>query len=107
VGKEKQNLKVIMTVKGKDAMDYKKQSKAQLDGEFNAVAKPFSEQVRAAAVRAREMIYNILPEVTEVIWAKQKIIGYGTGPKKMSQHFCYIALNKAHINLQRLYKTTI
>ena len=31
-------------------------------------------------------------------WPKQRIIGYGVGPKKMSEHFCYIAAYKEHVN---------
>jgi hypothetical protein len=27
------------------------------------------------------------------------VAGYGIGPKKMSEHFCYIALYKDHLNL--------
>ena len=33
------------------------------------------------------------------MWEKQKVIGYGTGPKKKSEHFCYINLYKSYINL--------
>jgi hypothetical protein len=32
-----------------------------------------------------------MPGVTEVPWVAQKSAGYGVGPKKMSEHFCYIA----------------
>jgi hypothetical protein len=26
------------------------------------------------------------------------VAGYGIGPKKMSEHFCYIALNEDYVN---------
>ncbi len=35
----------------------------------------------------------------EIAWPKQKILSFGVGPKKMSQHHCYLALYSAHINL--------
>ena len=49
--------------------------------------------------RTRALIKKIMPDVVEVPWPKQKNIGYGVGPKKMSQHFCYIGVFKNHINL--------
>ena len=27
------------------------------------------------------------------------MIGYGVGPKKMSEHFCYLAVQRDHVNL--------
>ena len=32
-------------------------------------------------------------------WPRQNVVGYGVGQKKISEHFCYIALHKDHINL--------
>ena len=39
----------------------------------------------------------------KVPWPKQKIIGYGVGPKKMSEHFCYIGAFSEHVNLGFYY----
>jgi hypothetical protein len=35
-----------------------------------------------------------MPDVVEVPWPRQRVIGYGVGPKKMSEHFCYVAVHK-------------
>jgi hypothetical protein len=35
----------------------------------------------------------------EVPWPRQNVAGYRVGPKKMSEHFCYIALHGDHVNL--------
>ena len=35
----------------------------------------------------------------EVIWSTQRIASYGIGPKKMSEHYAYIALHSKHVNL--------
>jgi hypothetical protein len=35
----------------------------------------------------------------EIAWPKQRIVSFGVGLKKMSQHHCYIAVYAAHINL--------
>ena len=49
------------------------------------------------------MILEIYPDVVEVPWPKQKIIGYGVGPKKMSEHFCYLGIYQNHVNLGFYY----
>jgi hypothetical protein len=51
----------------------------------------------------KALISQIMPEVVEVVWENQRIAGYGVGPKKMSEQFCYIAVFKKHINLGFYY----
>jgi hypothetical protein len=55
----------------------------------------------------RRLILEVYPEVVEVPWPKQKIIGYGVGPKKMSEHFCYIGVYRNHVNLGFYYGATL
>ena len=55
--------------------------------------------VRDLAARARALIVDVYPEVVEVPWPRQNVAGYGVGPKKMSEHFCYVALHRDHVNL--------
>ena len=47
----------------------------------------------------RDLIAGVYPGVYEVPWPKQRVAGYGVGPKKMSEHFCYISAAKDHVNL--------
>jgi hypothetical protein len=72
-------------------------------GTFEEALSGLSIQVREIAERLRALIIDIYPEVVEVPWPKQKIIGYGVGPKKMSEHFCYIGSYRAHVNLGFYY----
>ena len=72
-------------------------------GTFEQVLNGSSSQVREIAERLRALIVEVYPEVVEVPWPKQKIAGYGVGPKKMSEHFCYIGAFKAHVNLGFYY----
>lgn len=37
--------------------------------------------------------------MVEVPWPRQRVVGYGVGPRKMSEHLCYIAVHKTRINL--------
>ena len=55
--------------------------------------------VRDIAWRLRELIIKIYPEVVEVPWPHQKTVGYVVGPKKMSEHFCYLAPQRDRVNL--------
>lgn len=69
--------------------------KSEFDRTFAYAEKPMF----ALAKRARALLFKIDPEIVEVVWQKQKIAGYGVGPKKLSEHYCYISVHKAHINI--------
>ncbi len=72
-------------------------------GTFEEVIDDSSAEVQAIARRLRQLIIEIYPEVTEVPWPKQGIAGYGVGPKKMSEHFCYIGTQSNRVNLGFFY----
>lgn len=55
--------------------------------------------VTALLVAADELVRRTDPEVVRVVWPHQKTVGYGVGPKKMSEHYAYIAVHPKHINL--------
>lgn len=66
---------------------------------FDAIIAESTPAVRNLAMRTRALIREVFPAVVEVPWPRQRVIGYGVGPKKMSEHFCYIAVHKDHVNL--------
>jgi hypothetical protein len=70
---------------------------------FQEIMAQASPETEALARRARALIEEVMPDVVEVPWPKQNIIGYGVGPKKMSEHFCYIGVFKSHVNLGFYY----
>lgn len=72
-------------------------------GTFEEALSGTSDQIQEIAENLRTLIIEVYPDVVEVPWPKQKIIGYGMGPKKMSEHFCYIGAFKAHVNLGFYY----
>jgi hypothetical protein len=76
---------------------------ASMANGFEEIVSSASPPVRRLAEEARESIRSIYPNVVEVPWPKQGIIGYGVGPKKMSEHFCYISVSKEHINIGFMY----
>lgn len=67
--------------------------------EFEQAIADFSEAIKEIARAARCLIYRVLPDVAEVVWRKQKNIGFGTGPKKNTEHFCWIMPATKHVTL--------
>ncbi len=66
---------------------------------FYEILTESSPRVRRLATRTRALIRDIMPDVVEVPWTRQRVVGYGVGPRKMSEHFCYIAFHRNHVNL--------
>src|SRR3712207_8655803 len=59
--------------------------------------------VRALAEAARALVHDVLPRVVEIVWVHQGTVGWGTGPRKMTEHFCYLTLHRRHVNLGFYY----
>ena len=57
-----------------------------------------SDEGRAAAEAVRSLIRRLHPGVVEVIWPHQGTVGWGVGPKKMTEHYAYLAVHPAHVN---------
>jgi Domain of unknown function (DU1801) len=54
----------------------------------------------AALVRAADdVVHRTDPSVVRVVWPHQQTVGYGVGPKKMSEHYAYLAVHPRHVNL--------
>ena len=67
--------------------------------DFEKAIANFSPEIKNIAWQTRQLIYEILPNVIEVVWVQQKNTGYGTGPKKKTEHFCWIMPASKHVNL--------
>ena len=61
-----------------------------------ALARP---QERPIFEALHALITHLDRAAVERVWPRQKIASYGVGPKKMSQHYAYIAVQPSHINL--------
>src|SRR5262245_13297350 len=68
----------------------------------DAVAKA-SAHARELAYQLRKLVVNVLPNVVEVPWPKMRMASYGVGPKKKSEHFCYIFAQTDDVNLGFYY----
>lgn len=67
--------------------------------EFEQAIQTFSDDIREIARQTRKLIYTVLPDVVEVVWVRQKNTGFGTGPKKKTEHFCWIMPATNYVNL--------
>ena len=72
-------------------------------GSFEDVVAKSAPEIRKIAERLRSLVADVLPGVTEVCWPNLRIASYGVGPKKMSEHFVYIAPSSKHVNLGFYY----
>lgn len=66
---------------------------------FEQAIQSFSSEIQEIARETRKLINKILPDVVEVVWIKQKNIGFGTGPKKKTEHFCWLMPATKHVSL--------
>ncbi len=68
----------------------------------DAVAKA-GDHARELAHQLRKLVASVLPGVVEVPWPRMRMASYGVGPKKKTEHFCYISAQKSNVNLGFYY----
>ncbi len=67
--------------------------------EFGCLLEDITPDLGEVCIKLRSVIAKLHPAYIEIVWPKQKIASYGVGPKKMSEHYVYIAPQTKHINL--------
>ena len=55
----------------------------------------------------RRLIISLDKDYVEVAWPRQKIVSFGVGPKKMTEHYAYIAVQASHVNLGFYHGTAL
>jgi hypothetical protein len=68
-------------------------------GEWNQALDRTTDHGRATAEAVRALVHRLHPDVVEVVWPHQGTVGWGVGPKKMSEHYAYLAVHPRHVNL--------
>jgi hypothetical protein len=68
-------------------------------GTFEDAISDSSPLAKRLARALRKLLTDVYPDVVEVPWPAQHVIGYGVGPKKMTEHFCYIGAYGDRVNL--------
>lgn len=70
---------------------------------FEAVISSAPEPVQVLARSVRALVFDVLPQTVEVVWPRQGTVGWGTGPKKLSEQFAYFMVSKKHVTLGFYY----
>jgi hypothetical protein len=73
------------------------------DSAFEGVLAASSEPMRSLSRAVRALVYDVLPETVEVVWARQGSVGWGIGPRKFSDQFCYFMPFARHVTLGFYY----
>ena len=76
-------------------------------GTFDDLLASAKPALRPVCVSLRREILALDRNCTAIIWPKQKIASFGIGPRKMSDHFAYIAVYAAHVNLGFYHGTAL
>lgn len=69
------------------------------DADFRKIIASNSKEMQDLAIAVRNLIFEIEPKTVEVVWEQQKIAGFGTGPKKMTEHFSWVSAFTKHVAL--------
>lgn len=67
--------------------------------DFAALVMLAGRETRAVLEKACIMVRARHPDVTEIIWLRQRIVSFGFGPRKMTDHYAYLQINARHVNL--------
>ena len=81
-----------------DRTDEGTQAAGEPDGWAELLAQ-LSPEVAALVTAADELVRRTDAEVVRVVWPHQKTVGYGVGPKKMTEHYAYLAVYGEVLNL--------
>ncbi len=68
-------------------------------GPFAAVLAAAAPNLRPICKALRAQIAALHRAFVEIVWLKMRIASFGVGPKKMSQHYAYIAAQRSYVNL--------
>jgi Domain of unknown function (DU1801) len=76
-------------------------------GTFDELVAGASPALRPVCRSLRRLIAALHRDRTEIIWPRQRIVSFGIGPRKMSDHYCYIAVYPTHVNLGFYHGATL
>jgi hypothetical protein len=72
-------------------------------GTFKDAISKAGDHARELAYQVRKLVVTVMPDVVEVPWPRLRMASYGVGPKKKTEHFCYISAQKDDVNLGFYY----
>ena len=69
------------------------------NGVFTDAMSASAEDIARLAAAVRDLIFDVVPLAVEVVWPKQRSVGWGIGPKKFTEQFAYLMPFKGHVTL--------
>lgn len=69
------------------------------DEAFRVVIAEASPLVQELASAVRDLVYDVFPATVEVVWERQRSVGWGVGPKKFTEQFAYLMPFTKHMTL--------
>lgn len=74
-------------------------TRSETHGSFDAILAAATSELRPVCRALKALIASLDEGCVEVVWPRQKIASFGVGPKKMTEHYAYIGVQAAHVNL--------
>ncbi len=74
---------------------------------FAEMVSGFPDPIPELAIACRSFLFEVFPRAVEVVWPQQRTAGYGTGPKKMTEQFCWLAPYPKHVVFGFYYGTEL
>jgi hypothetical protein len=68
-------------------------------GTFDDILAAARPGLRPVCKALKALIASLHKDRVEVVWPRHRIASFGVGPKKMTEHYAYIAVQGAHVNL--------
>jgi hypothetical protein len=68
-------------------------------GTFDQIIDGCDPAIAAIVNALKARITSMHRDHVEIVWPRMRIASYGIGPKKMSEHYAYIAPQTKHVNL--------
>lgn len=68
-------------------------------GTFDQIIEGCDPAIAAIASALKARITAMHRDHIEIVWPRLRIASFGIGPKKMSEHYAYIAPQTEHVNL--------
>ncbi|MCK9537873.1 DUF1801 domain-containing protein [Dokdonella sp.] len=56
-------------------------------------------ELHPAGLALRALVRDCDPACVELVWPKLKMASFGVGPRKLTQHYAYLAIHARHLNL--------
>jgi hypothetical protein len=72
---------------------------SDMTGTFDQIIEGCDPSIAAIASALKARIKAMHGDHVEIVWPRMRIASYGIGPKKMSEHYAYIAPQTKHVNL--------